>query len=560
MADASVSLDLDAQQLYKELQAVQGHFASFASKVVSEGDKGAKGFENSFKGIESGIKGALGSLVAPVAALFSVNAVKNAIAHVIEYGSKIQDLSERFGVSAGALQRFGNAAELGGSSLEAVAKGFRFLEVNQAKALSGNDAMVAAFSELGVSVEDLKTLGPEQIMRKIGESSLNAADVVKVLGRSALELRPILAGIADGTIQLGNAIDDADVAKLDALDDAFKQMKQTVTIGLAPAITSLFTNFNASIAEASGKFAALMILTKASFSGSEATYDQAKKDAKAAIELGNAEAEDIRNPKVKDKKVRDLARAGLDEDGEAGESDDQGRPTKGGGGGGGGADAKRDKEIDALREKTSDISNYSSLGALAKDRDKLEKLKQDRIDDEREKAEGKDELDVIGADTDSKADRAEEQRQGREDEAREGKEADREKKAADKQAAADQKQAARDAVQDAKQAQSDEIRQRKEAANPTNLSLHDIASAPVIGSHATAIAREAEREEKIAKQQQLGGDLKGAQQHQNRAEQLKKELGLDNKIDRDALKDLQTESRDFLKEIRDNTKNIGQNK
>ncbi len=42
--DASVSLDLDAQQLFQELQNVQSHFAQFASKTTQQGEEASKGF------------------------------------------------------------------------------------------------------------------------------------------------------------------------------------------------------------------------------------------------------------------------------------------------------------------------------------------------------------------------------------------------------------------------------------------------------------------------------------------------------------------------------------
>ena len=51
---------------------------------------------------------------------------------------------------------------------------------------------------------------------------MNAADMVTVLGKSALELRPALAGIADGTSEIGGAINADDIQRLKDADDLWK--------------------------------------------------------------------------------------------------------------------------------------------------------------------------------------------------------------------------------------------------------------------------------------------------------------------------------------------------
>lgn len=172
-----------------------------------------------FSGIKSQLTG-----------LFAAGAIEEGIRGIVEYGAHVQDLSNRFGVSTTAIQQFGHAAELNGSSLDAVAQGFGKLEVAQAKALGGNQDIIKAFSGLGVSVDDLRNLSPEQIMLKIGSSSLNAADLVAVLGRSALQLRTTLAGLADGTQQLGDAMDANLIQKLKTADDTFKVFGQTAEV------------------------------------------------------------------------------------------------------------------------------------------------------------------------------------------------------------------------------------------------------------------------------------------------------------------------------------------
>ena len=173
--------------------------------------------------------------------LISFAILEEGIRRVVSYGAKIYDLAQRFGIGTVALQHFGNAAERNGSSLEAMAMGFNRLEVARSKALGGNDALVQSFARLNVDVEDLRNLTPEELMKRIGSSSMNAADVVKILGRNGLELRPVLQGLADDSIKLGRAMNDEAVKSAKALDDQYKQLKEDAGAFFGPVVIGLGT-------------------------------------------------------------------------------------------------------------------------------------------------------------------------------------------------------------------------------------------------------------------------------------------------------------------------------
>ena len=110
--DASVSLDLDAQQLFQELQNVQSHFGQFASKTTQQGEEASKGSVKGFGGLQDALGGVFSGLLAPLAGIFSVvgatHALESAVKSSVEYGAKIQDLSHRFGVGTEELQKFGS--------------------------------------------------------------------------------------------------------------------------------------------------------------------------------------------------------------------------------------------------------------------------------------------------------------------------------------------------------------------------------------------------------------------------------------------------------------------
>jgi len=214
MPDASVSLGLDANQFERELAAAGSKLQGFG-KTMS---------------------GALGGLGAGL----SIGGITAALGSLIQYGAHIADLSKTYGVSTDSLQKFGNAAEKNGSSLEGVASGFKKLEGARSKALGGNQEMVAAFIELGVGMQDLAKMNPEQIFLKIGGSSLNAAEMLKVFGKNALELRPLMRGLADGSIEMGDAIDKGMIAKLKKADDTFKNAYDHMRVYGATALDAIY--------------------------------------------------------------------------------------------------------------------------------------------------------------------------------------------------------------------------------------------------------------------------------------------------------------------------------
>jgi hypothetical protein len=533
VADVSVSLDLDAQQLYQELQNVQSHFASFASRATEAGEKAGKGFSSGFS---LGTAGQ--NLLTGLAGLGLGAEIKG----IVEYGAKIEDLSRRFGVGTETLQRFGNAAELNGSSLEAVARGFRFLEVNQAKALGGSEAMVKAFAELGVSIEDLRSLRPEDIAEKIGHSSLNAADFVKIFGKSAIELRPLLAGIADGTIQLGNAIKDLDIKNLKEADDQLKSIGQTLRTFSAGLLSESFAGL------------------KEAFTLGGPEHEAAIKENAKRREEALLRTRYLANPPPAATVGRDFSHP-AEGDSESGETDDQGRQFGGGGKAKeslkdqiadlqakaqGEAVLARKKILDEFAKDSEDVrdrlasGDYSSFTSRSKDRDLLSDLEKRR--------------DLKLAEVDKKD--AEQAERDREKEVRE---AEREK---DK--------AAKDAERDRRKSQEDELRRRQSAEriaahdqeralNPAGLSLEDYAKANIIGSPAIGQAQQAIREQELSKRLQLGGDLTGAAEHHNRAEEIKRSLGLPNDIDKEKSFLDAIEKAEVFKKIERNTQGIGVN-
>lgn len=204
-----------------------------------------------FSEFRSHLNSSLGNLVA-------FGAIEEGLRRLIEKGSRISDLADRFGVSTEALQRFGNVAEQDGSSLEAVAKAFNRLTVAREDAQRGLKDSIDSFKGLGVSMEDIKNLSVEELFYKIGDAVANASDqssayanVTKLMGRSAGELIPTFqrgsAAIREEGQALGVLADET-VRSLDKIGDELSALKNRLFV-----FGGAFITFFAKIGEAIGE-------------------------------------------------------------------------------------------------------------------------------------------------------------------------------------------------------------------------------------------------------------------------------------------------------------------
>lgn len=187
------------------------------------------------KGVQKDIAGMFSP--AGIGGLLSVVFLEQGAQRIVTYAAKVQDLSNRFAVSTTIIQQFGNVAERNGASLDAMAMGFNRLEVARSKALGGNDKLVESFGRLGITADDLRKLSLPELMLKLGSSSMNAADMVAILGRNGTLLRETLRLLAEGTEKLSAAIDPKQIAALKKADDFWKQLGESARIHGAAALT-----------------------------------------------------------------------------------------------------------------------------------------------------------------------------------------------------------------------------------------------------------------------------------------------------------------------------------
>lgn len=171
----------------------------------------------------------------------------------------VDDLSKRTGVSTQTIQAYQFAAEQSGVGIETFGKSIQKLGINLGEAQTGNKAAIKSFTDLGLSVEELARLSPQQQFEAVAAAiaqlpnpAQQAAAAVSVFGKAGAQLVPVfkegvgfLAGMRVEAERLGLVLGDTQVASLAALDDSlgkvsatFQAFQARITAELAPALIS----------------------------------------------------------------------------------------------------------------------------------------------------------------------------------------------------------------------------------------------------------------------------------------------------------------------------------
>ena len=114
-------------------------------------------------------------------------------------GAQLYDMSRRTGISASALSSFGVVAKLTSTDLETVEAGVRKMQKAIVSAGEGSKESADALARLGISVESLRGLTPEEQFRKISgaiasiqDPTARAAETMKIFGKSGTALLPMI--------------------------------------------------------------------------------------------------------------------------------------------------------------------------------------------------------------------------------------------------------------------------------------------------------------------------------------------------------------------------------
>lgn len=206
------------------------------------------GWEAGIKKMEKGADAFAHSLKHMALEAAGVYGVAEAVKKTVEYATELVETANRLGVGTEALQEFGFAARMSGSSVEAL-RGF----VERLNTARIDPKKFGAFAKLGVDESDLKTAPVEELLMKISASVRNRssqeviAPLRQVGGKAAGELLPMLQEnmeeVRKEAHELGQVMSKEDLVALKFISDEMKVLAQLVLVKVAPAILLLGESF-----------------------------------------------------------------------------------------------------------------------------------------------------------------------------------------------------------------------------------------------------------------------------------------------------------------------------
>ena len=182
----------------------------------------------------SGVMGKIGKLAKGLGkglAGIGVAAVGMGLASVKSFadaGDEVQKMALKTGFSTEALSELKHAANLSGTSIQGLEKGFKKMSSVVLDAQQGLSTGTDALAMMGMTVEDLAGLDPEQTFLKMSEAIadiedpiIKAAAAQDVFGKAGVDLLPMLANGAEGLKEMREEANDLGlVFSQEAADDA----------------------------------------------------------------------------------------------------------------------------------------------------------------------------------------------------------------------------------------------------------------------------------------------------------------------------------------------------
>lgn len=205
------------------------------TKDFEKGMKGLKGkMQQHSRAIGLGMAAMGGAIVAAGALSIKTFA---------EMGDEVAKMALRTGFSTEALSELRHAAEISGATLGTLEKGVKKMAMSISDARDGLMTYTREFDKIGVSVEDLQDLNPEEQFFKIAEAiasledpTQRAASAQKILGRAGTELLPLFAEGREGmrrlreeAHELGIVFDQEAANKAAKMTDAMHRVSEATS-------------------------------------------------------------------------------------------------------------------------------------------------------------------------------------------------------------------------------------------------------------------------------------------------------------------------------------------
>jgi len=164
-----------------------------------------------------------------------------------DFGSELNDMAGRTGVTVEALSELGYAADMTGTDLATVEVGVRRMQKTLSAAREGSKEASEALAKLGISAAKIAALAPEQqfeaialSLRGISDPTERAAAAMFVFGKGGTALLPMIAdldALRKKARDLGLTMTTEQASAADELGDSYDTLKASVR-GLALSVGS----------------------------------------------------------------------------------------------------------------------------------------------------------------------------------------------------------------------------------------------------------------------------------------------------------------------------------
>lgn len=239
-------------ELFVDQTKSDADLASFRSKIVKLGTSIGSAFS------------AAQSVIGPI-----VEDIAGAVNQFTEHGSNLADAANATGVAGSALSELEHAASQTGTSLEDLEKALIKMNKTVGDARAGNKQAKEALAALGVSVEELEGMSPDQMFERFATAVAGVEDVsdktskaMDVFGRSATNVFGTLNEGADGIRRLRQEArdlhlgwSDEDVRTADELGDKMatfhallQRIKETIGAAFGRELVDTFDKLNTVLA------------------------------------------------------------------------------------------------------------------------------------------------------------------------------------------------------------------------------------------------------------------------------------------------------------------------
>jgi ribosomal protein L12E/L44/L45/RPP1/RPP2 len=242
-------LDKSGQAVKKMGTRMSSTFSRIGRRAKVAAHKIKKGFN----GAAAKVKGAFAGVGGKIAAVAGAAAIMDQVKQTIDWGAKVRDLANAWGISTSEVQQFQYAARQSGIEIEDVMDNMKDLAKSAAEATAGNEGKASMFKTLGIDVDQLRNKNPAEIFRLVAAAIEKMDDTTTPEALVAIEglgggagiktLNMMKSGFADLTAEaekLGLVIEDGVIQKLGGASDKMAEMSDRWRAGWASALGFIF--------------------------------------------------------------------------------------------------------------------------------------------------------------------------------------------------------------------------------------------------------------------------------------------------------------------------------